>query len=366
MLRYPRPGTRLIRRLILLPSLYTCWEGMFVMILANLIEKCRGLFTAFRPHVEQRPPVLPESVEFCVLAEAGILEAQTLLLCRSIRRFAGAYSSSPIVVVSPRPDRRPSRTTVKELDALGAVYLELNVHSLCPSYGPSFGTYVAAHVARRPGPAVLVLLDSDTLFLDEPDFSLDGVHVAARPVDVKGMCTAGHGDPFDEYWRNLCRLCGVNYDDLPHVMTTVDRQSVLASYNAGLIGVRRNAGIFEKAEEFFTRVLETNARPFRDSGLLIKSGIGMVDADGSAFWGSRQAALSLAITATKSVVQTLPSTYNVPLHSFDLLEEQTASPIHVHYHWLCSADSYTANPMFDGRMKLPVSVVGWLREQLPL
>jgi hypothetical protein len=307
------------------------------MNIAHLIEMRRGLFTTFqRTRVRHALPVNPENVEFCILAEAGILEAQTLLLCHSIRRFAGAHSSAAIVVVSPRPDCRPSRATVKELEVLGVGYLELELQSLCPSYGPSYGIYVAAHVARRPGPPVLVLLDSDTLFLGEPDFSLRGVDIALRPVDVKGMCTAGRGDPFDRYWHDLCALCGVDYAELPHVVTTVDRQTVLANYNAGLVAVRRDSGIFEKTEEFFTRVL------------------------------SRQAALSIAITSMKSPVQTLPPTYNVPLHSFDLLERATAAPIHVHYHWLCSGDGYSANPMLDGRMQLPDSIVNWLRQHLPL
>ncbi|HYL73478.1 MAG TPA: hypothetical protein VEU96_04700 [Bryobacteraceae bacterium] len=329
-----------------------------------LIEKCSGLFQ--KTHVRHALPALPENVEFCILAEAGIIEAQTLLLCHSIRQFTGVYSSAAIVAVSPRPGHRPSRATVKELEALGAAYLELDLHSLCPSYGPSFGIYVAAHVARRPGPPVLVLLDSDTLFLGEPDFSLAGVDIALRPVDVKGMCTTGPGDPFDEYWRQLCTLCGVDYRDLPQVMTTVDRQTVLANYNAGLVAVRRDSGIFEKAEEFFTRILAADARPFGGSGMRVTSGTGVVDLDGSEFWGSRQAALSLAITSMKSPVQTLPPAYNVPLHLFESLERPTAAPIHLHYHWLCSGDGCSANPMLDGRMELPDSVVTWLRRHLPL
>src|ERR1700692_1497697 len=110
------------------------------MDVAYLIEKCRGLFATFqRTHARHALPALPENVEFCILAEAGILEKQTLLLCHSIRQFAGVYSSAAIVVVSPRSDCRPSRATVKQLEQLGAAYLELELQSLCPSYGPSFG-----------------------------------------------------------------------------------------------------------------------------------------------------------------------------------------------------------------------------------
>src|ERR1035441_1162858 len=58
-------------------------------------------------------PARANNVEFCVLVEAGALEAQALLLCSSIRTFAGAYSSAAIVAVSPRPSRRPVRTSLR-------------------------------------------------------------------------------------------------------------------------------------------------------------------------------------------------------------------------------------------------------------
>ena len=40
-----------------------------------------------------------QSVEFVLIAEAGILEAQALLLCESIRRFSGRYARSAVTVV---------------------------------------------------------------------------------------------------------------------------------------------------------------------------------------------------------------------------------------------------------------------------
>jgi hypothetical protein len=141
-----------------------------------------------------------DDAEFFLIAEAGVLEVQALLLCRSIRRFGCRYSSAAITVVSPRASRRPSRATLRELNVLGAEYLALDIHSPCPAYGPSFKVLVAAHIARRPGPPIVVQLDSDTLFLGEPNFSLTGVDAAARPVDVKGMCTSGWSSPGTRAW----------------------------------------------------------------------------------------------------------------------------------------------------------------------
>src|SRR5690242_18041255 len=90
-----------------------------------------------------------EQLEFLLIAEAGALEAQAVLLCDSIRRFAGAHSRAPITVVSPRSARRPSSSTLAELDRLEAEYLPLEVDSCCPEYGTSYRVHAAAHVERR-------------------------------------------------------------------------------------------------------------------------------------------------------------------------------------------------------------------------
>lgn len=305
-------------------------------------------------------------LEFCVLTEAGVLEAQALLLCASIREFGGRHSSSAIVAVSPRPSRRPSRSTVRELENMGVEYLELDLPSACPSYGPSFRVHAVAHISRRPGPPILVQIDSDTLFLDEPDFSLNGVDAAARPVDVKGMCTTGPGDPFEEYWRKLCKLCGVDYERLPFVETTVDRKTVRASYNGGLAAATRSSGIFDRTEEFFSKLVAVGARPWAGSGIQVKSAVETVSKEGSEFWGTTQAALSLAITALGGAIEILPPSYNVPLHLFDQLTPPEAEPIHVHYHWLGSRESRKENPLLNGRLRLPGETAKWLKKRLPL
>ncbi len=308
-----------------------------------------------------------DELEFCVLVEAGELESQALLLCESIRKFAGVYSSAAIIAVSPRASRRPCPDTLRQLDRLGVEYLELDIRTLCPSFGPSFKIHAVAHIARRPGPPILVQIDSDTLFLSEPDFSLDGAEagVAARPVDVKGICTAGQNDPLDHYWRNACTLCEVDYSQMPFVMTTVDRQTVRACYNGGFVVVPRSSGILEQTEEFFLRLIAANLKPAAGTGVNLISQTGTVSADEAGYWGTGQSALSLAITSKRASVRILPATYNIPIHLFHLLAPSRAVPIHVHYHWLCSAASCSVNPMLDGRMALPPHIMEWLKARLP-
>src|SRR5262249_23126913 len=168
---------------------------------------------------------------------------------------AGACAKAPIVAVSPRARRRPSAATLRRFEQLGVDYLALDLESCCPEYTTAIRLHVSPIVARRPGPPILVQLDSDTLFLRQPHLSLGTAELAARPVDMKGICTAGPGDPFDPYWRDLCALCGVDYDLIPEVSTTVAGERVRAAYNGGLIAIRRDCGVYECTEDFFRRAV---------------------------------------------------------------------------------------------------------------
>ena len=145
-------------------------------------------------------PAAPQDAEFFLIAERGILEPQAVLLCQSIRRFSGAYSKSAITAISPRRNCRPCRETSRTFAGLDVEYLESDLESPCPTYGTSFRILAAARREQQSRAPILIQLDSDTMFLREPEFCLAGVDAGARPVDVKGMCTEGAGDPFDPYW----------------------------------------------------------------------------------------------------------------------------------------------------------------------
>jgi hypothetical protein len=156
-------------------------------------------------------------VEFALVVEDGPLEAQALLLVDSLRRFGGRHVGATVTVASPRPSRRPSRTTIRALRRLGAEYLALNLSGACPAYPTSWRVHAMAALECRPGPAVIVQLDSDTLFLGDVGPLCIETQASARAVDVKGMGTSGPGDAFEPYWSALCRLAGIDLEALPFV-----------------------------------------------------------------------------------------------------------------------------------------------------
>ena len=306
--------------------------------------------------------------EFIFIAESGVLEKQAILLCESIRKFGGSYAQADIKILQPRGERRISPYGRLRFQSLGADVIEMSIVSPCPEYEPSYKIFACAEYERSSQADCLIFMDSDTVLLSEPDLELQEADVAARPVDVKGMCTSGESDPNDSYWRYLCRVCGVDYDLIPHVITTVERVKVKASYNGGLTVVKKNAGLFSKTADFFLQSILADLIPWPESDTVFPTGHGMVSGKGGRLWGSSQACLSLAITALKLPVRTLRPSLNFPLHYYpDLLPEieKGAIPLisHVHYHHVFRSNPHD-NPIVAGQPGFSPCSVTWLRERI--
>jgi len=308
------------------------------------------------------------SVEFVFIAESGVLEKQAILLCESIREFGGIYAQADIKILQPREENRISHSGRVRFQSLDAHVVEMSIISPCPEYGTTYRIFACEEYERSAQADCLVFMDSDTVLLSEPDLELEKADVAARPVDVRGMCTSGEGDPKDAYWRNLCRACGVDYDFLPLVTTTVEGIEVKASYNGGLTVVKKQAGLFAKTADFFRQSILDDLSPSPDSDPPFPTGHGMVSGKGVGLWGSAQACLSLAITALNLSVRILPPSLNFPLHYYSYLLPQIETgdiPLisHVHYHHLFRSNPQD-NPILSGQPGFPSGSVTWLRERV--
>jgi hypothetical protein len=313
-----------------------------------------------------------DSLAFVACIEAGILEKQALLLFQSIRRFAGPFSECPIYAYSPRAGRDISGQAKRMLDSLGVVHIddELNTHRI--EYGTVNRIVAAGHAEANLDTDFICVIDSDTIFVRPPDaFALpNDVDMLARPVDVKGRCTAGADDPNDSYWRTFCDLCEVSYDDIPFITAAIDGQRSKASYNGGLIVVRRNVGILQRTETFFLASLSRDlapchgAQPFRAS-------TGPISSEQASWWGSSQIALSLAAWSLTERIRHFDATYNYPLHLHhqapdDLRRDAWPMARHIHYHWLLHDKPEEKSPLFGNGTPLTIDQQSWLRANCEL
>ncbi len=312
----------------------------------------------------------PQEVTFVLCIENNAIRAQALLLCESIRTFAGPARDARILAVAPREGLGVDGHTQAQLVALGVEYVEQPLNRVCPEYGSANRVFAAAWAESRVQSDWIVVLDSDTVVLAPLELP-DRADVALRPVDSKGTTTTGPGDPFEGYWHALAALHGVPLEILPFVSTTDREQRVRASYNGGLIVVRRKLGILRAWAELFARSVQAGLKPLAGSNLDVHASTGYVGVRASEYWGSNQAALALAIWTATNRVHYYPESYNIPLHLLqsrpDLLAvRERSSPVHVHYHWLFTEQYHEAGMTTLRALGADPRQLEWLGTRLPI
>ncbi len=289
---------------------------------------------------------------FLACVEQGPLEPKGLLLFRSIRRYCGRLASARIVSFNPRGGPPLSPTTLRELDALGVERVDLHLNpdfGFLPWSNKIFaGVWAEQHLDEE----ILVLLDSDTFFCREPDALLlpRALDAAARPVNRKRRGSAGPGDERDAYWLRLYEMCGVA--ERPFLETTVSRERIRAYWNAGLVAVRREAGLFAAWERDFRMLMAAEHWLGKPS---------MKNLD--------QFALAATLARLEGKVAVLDGRYNYPLPwRGELREPLRSAPleelVHVHYFGWFNMPGFLA--ALDPPLCPDSEIVRWLAPQLPL
>jgi hypothetical protein len=287
---------------------------------------------------------------FIACVERGHLEAQTILLCRSIRRFGGGFRDAAIHTFEPRIGHAIAPATRRVLEELGVVH---HVDVLNRSFvdQPVVNkVFACARAEESLDEEVLVFLDSDTVVIGEPD-ALDlpsGIDVALRPAYSAGLNSSGPGHPMDAYWRGVYEFFGI--DNARYVETelgTITR----AYYSAGLIAARREAGFFGRWRSIFLELVCIDRLP--------ESGISRAD----------EIALAVAALEAKDRVRSLDGGYNYLIFRRAQLaapwdRAQLEAVVHVHYRGAFAEPGFLRSlcPPLDANS----AVLNWLEQHLPL
>jgi hypothetical protein len=262
------------------------------------------------------------SLAFLLCVETGGLEQQSLLLARSIRRWAGDRAGEAIHAFRPRVGPRLGAETYSGLEELGVVLHEEVLNRDHHDYVHVNTTYAMLWAEEHLDAEIIVWCDSDKVFLSEPSsFDLPpGIDAAATGPyyhSRNGPKSAGPGDPFDPYWHRLYELAGVTAE--PYLTALTDGRRVRAFWNGGLIVFRRSAGLAREWLQLFERVLGVGHVPER----------GILNLD--------QLTLAAMLARRPEAVEELDRTYNHNLALRASLPEpqrsyELADLVSVHYH----------------------------------
>ena len=108
------------------------------------------------------PATKPRDGGFVLCIENNAIRDQALLLCESIRRFAGRYSAAPIMAFAPRPGLGVDAATRRALEEMDVEYFDEPLNTTCHEYAPANRVFAGGYAEAHSDTDFLVVLDSDT------------------------------------------------------------------------------------------------------------------------------------------------------------------------------------------------------------
>lgn len=306
------------------------------------------------------------SVAFIACIENNRIASEALLLFASIREFAGRYSDSSLYSFNPRGLGPLEPFHYEQLNSLDVQHSDEVLNLDFRDYPLANKVYAAAHAEEIVNEDILVLLDSDSVILNEPEaFTLQhDTLVATTPVWAVGIGSRGPHDPAHILWDAIRQTCGIE-NEPPYIRTRLTQEPVNFYCNSGLVVVRRSAGIFARWRECFER-LKTSRLIHRMlmCGPLDNSGFGPE-------FFLEQASLAVALMPVAQNVMLLDYRYNCPLHNRPLLQHSYPdevfdldSIIHFHYNRMFHKAGFLESfipPLNNSSLQY-----NWLAKHLPL
>ncbi|MCP4582759.1 MAG: hypothetical protein GY839_14205 [candidate division Zixibacteria bacterium] len=196
-----------------------------------------------------------DKIVFATFVESAEQIDHIRYLAESIRKFGGQVKDAPIWLYV-------GDYAAIDIDEIKQTFEPLGVEiytSGAPEGALWFyyaGKTFAAGVAEKMAEGlaeILVWLDDDTIFLQEPsDFLLaPEISFAYRPVMHNRSGTL-YGKKPTPFWGRIYDKLVIKSESLFEMTTPADNQKINAYFNAGLIAVRPEKGILRKWGEDFT------------------------------------------------------------------------------------------------------------------
>ena len=238
----------------------------------------------------------PDDIAFLCITENPRLAREAILMIQSLRKYGGRLSNASVFSFEPRTDKITiSSETALAFKKLEVQHIAKNLNTYFPQNGFANKPAVCAYAEQHIEKDVLVFLDSDLVFFNEPSELLKGdfYEASIRPVHGKNCGVISPEEPDWKFWIDLFSISGVTS---PRVIRPCYHSvNILSYYNSGFVAVQRNKGIFKKWEHDYKIAIDKNIKPVTQKQVYIE-----------------QASLSVVIEALAKRMYVLPRSYNYP------------------------------------------------------
>lgn len=299
------------------------------------------------------------TIVFATFAETEVGMRYTVQMAESLREYGGRYADTELWLYVPAESPAMTTPIRNSLETAGIEVFTCTSPEEAlwlPYHGKVFAAGMAERLAVSRGAKVLVWMDPDTIFLNEPiDLDLpDSVLLAYRPVMHNRSGTL-YGQPPNEYWANIYRVLSISDDMLFPMVTPCDRQTINVYFNSGLVAVRPELGVLQAWGDDFRRL-------YSDSVLTSLCRDNQVHA---IFLHQTALVGSVLHRIGRSQVVELPETYNYPIF-FHQQWESAAEFDDIRGVVTMRHEGYFRNPdpAWAAKLKARKGVVDWLKDHL--
>jgi len=235
-------------------------------------------------------------IEIIICTEKGYLESMSKLLISSLREFGGNLKDVPIISYQPRKMFKISNETITFFKKNNVEHVDIELNTNYCYYPFANKPLACAHREMNTNADILIFLDSDVFFLNEPSEFLDlgNEDVILRPVDTKNIGAKNSEDQNAIYWNNLYELLGVKGPK--NTITTGANENIWEYYNTGHIVTLKKNSLFKTWSENFLKVMDAGIRP--DLGLYFVE----------------QSVFSATVSQMELKVKHFSREYNYPIH----------------------------------------------------
>ena len=237
-------------------------------------------------------------------------ETNSYLFVKSVRDFAGALSTSRILLFYPEIQKQLSQTFSDRMSNLNVelIPFELDLEVLRFPFTAHAQAAALAESMSLGKSRILAWLANNTIFLREPkEFLLpDSISLGYRPVHHT-LLGLRYNEPLDPFWTYIYEICNVPEEKVFPMKPHVEDFLIRPYFNAGILISQPEKHLFEKWRTKFLNTYSDNE--FQE----------FYKKDNRYAIFVHQAILSAVILSAyqKEDVLELPSLYNYPVHLFN-------------------------------------------------
>lgn len=215
---------------------------IFIILFILFVFEVCGPVPKSKSEKQKKSPIL-----FASYAEHPQQVSKCLVLCKSIRTFAGAIKDAPIRVYLADQVQELGKKFRDQFRALSVELRNLEIPNEAQRFFLAGKPYAAAQAETDAyeSAEIVAFLDANIIILQEPHaFRLDEAqNFAYRPVMHQNIGSL-YSEPLDAFWGRLYEILKVPESSLFPMEGVADKKIIRPYFNAGYLVVRPERGIF--------------------------------------------------------------------------------------------------------------------------